>query len=124
MRIILSFLVTPPRRAWKAENPLLPAQFTISAAIAHARFAQLFFVEASLPQFSAPCSSIVTPIALLIVAMVPRTHMDSSRPDLNVNLREGRCGKDKEGGRKYGQDTGAHNRLLRFTPAPAYHSGK
>jgi len=51
--------------------------------------AQLFFVEAGLPQFSTPRSSaiVITSIAIIVMAMLG-PNIDTSRPDLHAHLRE------------------------------------
>jgi hypothetical protein len=55
----------------------------------HPLLAQLFFVEAGLPQFSTPCSSavVITSIAIIVMA-IPGPDIDTSRPDLHAHLRE------------------------------------
>jgi hypothetical protein len=67
----------------------LAAKFAVSAAIAHPLLAQLFFVEAGLPQLSTPCSSAVaiTSIAIIVMA-IPGPDIDTPGPDLKVHLRE------------------------------------
>jgi hypothetical protein len=67
----------------------LATKFAVSAAIAHPLLAQLFFVEAGLPQLSTPCSPavVITSIAIIVMA-IPGPDMDTSRPDLHAHLRE------------------------------------
>jgi hypothetical protein len=75
----------------------LSAKFPVSAAIAHPLLAQLFFVEAGLPQLSTLSPSIaitalvaiLAPIIIIIMAMIARTDIDASRADLEISLREG-----------------------------------
>jgi hypothetical protein len=44
-------------------------------------------MEAGLPQLSTPRSSIaITSIVAIIIMAMPGAHIDTSRPDLNVNL--------------------------------------
>jgi hypothetical protein len=66
---------TPHHRSYQSGSDdatsQLTAKFAVSAAIAHSLLAQLFFVEAGLPQLSTPCSSAVaiTPIAIIVMAI-------------------------------------------------------
>jgi hypothetical protein len=76
--------------------------------------AQLFFVEAGLPQLSTPCSGavVITAIAIIVVA-IPGADIDTPRSDLNTHLREGYSWKNKRNGSKNTEDVCAHGRLPR-----------
>jgi hypothetical protein len=87
----------------------LPAQFTVSSAIAGPLLAQLFFVEAGLPQLSTPCSSAVTITAIPIIVMtITGADIDTPRPNLNAHLRECYSWENKEKSSKDAQDVCTH----------------
>jgi hypothetical protein len=81
-------------------------------------------MKAGLPQLSTlSCSIVITALVTIVaaaiivieMAMITGPHIDTSRANLKINLREC-CGReDKQSGSKYSQDVNAHSCLLHLS---------